>query len=387
MTKNKLLLALMFCASFQATTFAAKDIPAARDDGPGSSGGGNGYRGRPIESYITDITRLPEYRQHVEPAIAAIEKKVPSLGRDLRNVANFKNWYVLDVRLPNIPKDRLGVYFQTDQMALQSRKAVWIDSLLFRSTNMSDLDRGTLIMHELVMGVKLSSLFEKGVSCIECTLNGYEYETVRNLTYILLNKQDQFSAQDIINILNEGNFGRYLLPPAPVDFSNIKNLTVGDLYLILRSEKTNRSLPGMNQCAYEFNHDSKSNSLNVKIYHTNGQGAALLDYVPAQIKMTEAPTMVDPENPNNRTLVYTYSTGVYTYSSDRKVMAIADPAAAPAMDDFRRQITISFGQDRIGQIRINWERFIYDYRQRKYLWVKVNEGPRGSYEPIEKTCN
>ena len=119
-------------------------------------GAGHGYQGRPLESYVKDITQFSEFKNIVQPAIERLRKKSPSLADDLMKVATMKNWFFVPVRLPEIPAERVGVSFKIDQYALQSFGEIWFDAGFYKAME-KDEYRAMIIAHELAMGIKLST--------------------------------------------------------------------------------------------------------------------------------------------------------------------------------------------------------------------------------------
>lgn len=127
--------------------------------GTGDTGGGNGVNGAVFESYVRDITTLPEWKTYIEP----IHQKFMSIAKDpkypnriMRIMARSKKWYFVPLALGDIPKDRIGLDITSDpiqQFALQTRKEIWIDSKLYEQ--MSDQKKALLLVHEMIMSLYL----------------------------------------------------------------------------------------------------------------------------------------------------------------------------------------------------------------------------------------
>lgn len=123
-------------------------------NGTGDSTGGNGINGKPFESYIQDVTTTAEWREWIAP----IEAHLDSFASDeeskgaLAKAARAQKWFFVPISLNQIPKNRLGVEFFQDpiqQLALQSRKEIWIDDTLYQKA--SSKDRALLVLHEISM--------------------------------------------------------------------------------------------------------------------------------------------------------------------------------------------------------------------------------------------
>ncbi|MCM2280356.1 MAG: hypothetical protein NDI61_00760 [Bdellovibrionaceae bacterium] len=141
--------------------------------GTGDSGGGNGIKGAMFESYVRDVTMLPEWKEHLEP----IHQKFLSLAKDpkypnriMRVLARAKKWYFVPMELGKIPKDRIGLEITSDpiqQFALQTRKEIWINSELYE--NMSNQRKAMLLLHEMIMSLYLIRFEDFTTLCREFT--------------------------------------------------------------------------------------------------------------------------------------------------------------------------------------------------------------------------
>ena len=154
-------LALALCASIsllacqpKETVIVKDSAPAAPAPGTVDGGGANGYAGRPLESYrVDDTMAIAEVKATILPIIENLKKSFVPLAADLTFVLRERNWYMIPASLDQISSVKLGVYFPTDQLAIQNFAEVWVNSKLYEQ--MSATDRAKLILHELVMGVRL----------------------------------------------------------------------------------------------------------------------------------------------------------------------------------------------------------------------------------------
>lgn len=153
-------------------------------DGTSDSGGGTGIDGKVFESYIVDPTQLPAYKQHLEPLFKNIKREKEDdfhFGR----IFKVKTWYIAPVDLDKVGKDALGISFmksETQQIARQTMKEVWIDQRIYNQ--MSGSDQSDLLLHELIMNMyffkfmtmseicRMSSMLNGEKDVDECIKNG-----------------------------------------------------------------------------------------------------------------------------------------------------------------------------------------------------------------------
>ncbi len=133
---------------------------AAHSQGPGDGGGGDTCNGKLIESYKLDIRTLPEYKKHITPLINRIsplqKNETYFTFRDLISPTN-KTWYLIDCKLDILSKHRKGLYLDTDQTAIQTKKEIFIDARQFQKLNTEN--KAKLLLHELLMGVYMTNEF------------------------------------------------------------------------------------------------------------------------------------------------------------------------------------------------------------------------------------
>lgn len=127
--------------------------------GGGSDGGGNSYRGKPLESYAKDPAALAAFQKLIVPTLQDLKSKETSTNslRILRNLISSvfaqKIWYFVPGPLEHIPTDLLNSAVRTDQAALQGFDRVWIDEDIWNK--MSVDDQSKLLLHEAYMGLKI----------------------------------------------------------------------------------------------------------------------------------------------------------------------------------------------------------------------------------------
>ena len=248
-----LLLGLAACQGSKETVvekhYVGQDgLPAPADGGSVPGGGGNGINGKPLESFRVDLTQQDSYLRVQKDVINKLIVRFPKLAADLMHISEERAWYFVPVELRNLPASRIGVSFKTDQFALQKLKEVWVDDLLF--TKMAPHEQETLILHELIMGVRLlefTNLLDQclvGISPLrlvpenedqykkarrECfekyrnaadvgdsiglgkdiKLEDYDYETIRDITSTLMTKVDSFDPQELEDYMAARHFRKY----------------------------------------------------------------------------------------------------------------------------------------------------------------------------------
>lgn len=142
-----------------------------RYQGPSDGGGGDTCNGRVIESFRVDITELPEYKEFVAPVV---EKTFPKDTKFANSPflfsAKMKNWYIIDCKLQDIPKESKGLYLESFQTAIHTSREIFIDSASYSA--MSKEERGRLLLHEMVMSfylMKFSSIDDLCKISANCT--------------------------------------------------------------------------------------------------------------------------------------------------------------------------------------------------------------------------
>lgn len=185
-------------------------------DGGYDAGGENGINGKPLESYLINISKTDEFVKIVDPILAELARLQPKLGRRIKYVAQVRSWFLVPVNLDELPKKLIGVAFQTDQLALQNKKEIYLSELHYRK--MTDEDRGTQLLHELIMGVRLIEFQDNLDRCfvrIEDTLAEFP-----NLSPDDIKNKRSSCYQENSNPLDQGK--RLVLTDA--DYANIRHL-------------------------------------------------------------------------------------------------------------------------------------------------------------------
>lgn len=219
--------------------------PAISPQGTSDTGGGNGTEGRVYESYVIDPLQTPAYQEHLKPVLALGVASVENEPDMITRVFKMKTWYVAPVELEKINRDVLGVSFHssaTEQIALQTKKEVWIDKAIF--DRMTVRQQGELLLHEMVMSLYFLKFMPLKELCLNSilvmgeregegcdskavdvlsqlappenqrSLNSEDYERIRYVTgWILKNASGEALAKDLIHVLYANGFDRRIFNP------------------------------------------------------------------------------------------------------------------------------------------------------------------------------
>jgi hypothetical protein len=134
-------------------------------DGTVDSGGGNCLPGdKCLEEFAFDIEERDEARDVVLPIINRLAKTHLRFAGAMLHILKERTWYLVPVKLQELPAKDVGVSFPSDQVALQTRGAVWINSNLFN--NLQPQSRARLILHEVLMGLRIFRYAKLSDRCI-----------------------------------------------------------------------------------------------------------------------------------------------------------------------------------------------------------------------------
>lgn len=225
--------------------------------GPSDGGGGDTCNGKIIESYKVDIVKLDEFKEFILPIL----NKIASIQGDKDKKSpffltpNLKNWYLIDCKLQDIPKDRKGLYLETYQTAVHTNREIFIDSSSYNK--MSKEEKAKLLLHEMIMSyylVKYLSLDEICKMSNSCSgdfevigkwkmfrpeayrpLNSEDHQKIRNVTAWLWSQGDALSSENFTAILKNNDFDRRFFALGS-DASGAKEIEV-DIQTLLRMFK------------------------------------------------------------------------------------------------------------------------------------------------------
>lgn len=222
--------------------------PDKVEGGIDGGGGGNGLERKPLESFRIDLTQVSSFQRLKTKVIDKLVPRFPKLAADLIHVVEERSWYLIPTELRNLPASKIGVSFKTDQIALQKLKEIWINDLIF--AKMEAVDQETLLLHELLMGVRLLEFANFLDQCLvnisilkiteatqekykeqrqlcfkkyrnaadigdsiglgkDIKLEDYDYDTLRDFTNLLLTKTETFDVQELEDQMAIRGFRKY----------------------------------------------------------------------------------------------------------------------------------------------------------------------------------
>jgi hypothetical protein len=197
------------------------ETPGAQEDGTMDGGGGNGIKGKPLESYRVAITETPEYIKYIKPISEKLMATKPDIGRFFLSSVQKKNWYFVPARLVELDPKRIGVPFRADQLALQNLREVWIDNGYYSKTEIKD--KAHLLLHEIVMGMRLLVFDSSRKQCesfapklsycegsstvtSEIQLTDQDYATIREVTSWIFEKGANIEVDALLELLVSKGF-------------------------------------------------------------------------------------------------------------------------------------------------------------------------------------
>lgn len=147
-------------------------------------GGGNKICGRPIDAFRINITELPEYKKYIDPLFQYFNSSAYpgcrncqahnfAVGAHISYMIFKKGWYVVPCSLTQISKEKIGSIYDTEQVAIQTHDDIWMDQEKFNS--LSEQDRGLMLFHEIVMGIKILKYDSYFNQCNAIVPEGYDY--------------------------------------------------------------------------------------------------------------------------------------------------------------------------------------------------------------------
>ncbi len=237
MRLNLALLALITLTFLSACQKSGQDpaTPVAASgntlQGPSDGGGGDTCNGKMIESYKVDITTLPEYKDLIQPILDKITAQDKAGGTSASPFAftpKIKNWYIVDCKLQDIPKERKGLYLETYQTAIHTSHEVFIDATSYNG--MAKEEKAKLLLHEMVMGfylmkyLTIEDMCKISGSCPGDTtaasswkmfrpevyrpLNDEDHQKIRNVTAWLWSQKDALTAQNFAVMAKNNDFDK-----------------------------------------------------------------------------------------------------------------------------------------------------------------------------------
>lgn len=183
-----------------------------------SGGGGNGLDNKAIESYTIRIDELPEFKRYIVPVMRRISRgRGDVISAYMNYVIQNKPWYLIPRDLEDVPKERVGLGFKTEQLALHSEGGVYLHKVSYLKKNQKE--RAELLMHEIVMGVRLLMKKSPTEQCEK--LAGNDLKACSDSEMMALAQSQDFDAKEQV-IMSE------------VDHDAVRALTI---FLMQRTEE------------------------------------------------------------------------------------------------------------------------------------------------------
>jgi hypothetical protein len=195
-------------------------------DGGIDAGGGNGVNGQPLESYRVNILTLPEYTENILPIIQNLQNKHEVLAANIIYILKHRSWYFIPVELKTLPSAKIGTYFNTEQVALQNMKEIWVNSDLYNA--MKPATKAELLIHEIVMGIKLLSFTTGYNQCLaEACLELLPKNETAGGADSYLAKKRNCARKHTSSAIEEitGDFTKKKIKLSEEDYANIRELT------------------------------------------------------------------------------------------------------------------------------------------------------------------
>ena len=194
------------------------------------SGGGNTYKGKPIEFYIGSIRDYNVYKKKIIPKLKIFEKILPGLASDFNQVVDSKLWYFIPGELYTLPPHITGVPLNSDQQIIQRIKSVWINKVAFDA--MEEKYQETMIWHELVLGARIFN------SNNNDHLNADDHDEIRAFAYYLI-RSDEYDIEELDNESIEGVNSYYARHLFEID-------SIYDFFKFLEGTTIDKTLPNEN---------------------------------------------------------------------------------------------------------------------------------------------
>ncbi|MBL7546016.1 MAG: hypothetical protein JNL11_19510 [Bdellovibrionaceae bacterium] len=245
------------------------DSDGDKSAGTVDSGGGNTFMGKPLESYIVKVRELPAFISHVQPIIETEALKDSDLKRVIDFVLDKKSWYLIPAELKQLPSEKIASAVGTDQAALQDLRQVWLNQKVYDDMKSPEA-QGTLLVHEILMGLKLlkfdSALFEcraryfgrhteqyclssysKDLRGKPSDLTEIDYSQIRSATITIIEKGSKMSLADWNDLLYTEGFSTPVYEYVPK--SSKKTMPLSQLADMIQKSKTAKSWPKL---GYDF---------------------------------------------------------------------------------------------------------------------------------------
>lgn len=253
-----LIFLLSSCGGQKETTQVVVQAPTTKAEGGGSGGGttgsagggdlggGNTLEGKLIEDYRVMISEDSAYREYIKPIVLLLKDQFPELAADFLHITEARRWYIVPADLNSLDSLKIGIPFEmkTQQVALHTPEVIYIDKRIWDTLEL--YQKGLLITHEIVMGVKWIENHEGLDRCLaesrrifvknnftvtddyneakrKChkeyvrhfinptkfKLKGQDYDNIRTLTSDLFKFKEKINWEDLKNWFKSVSFREY----------------------------------------------------------------------------------------------------------------------------------------------------------------------------------
>lgn len=249
---------LVACAGQKETTQVVVSAPTTKTSGGGDSGGtgggvgggdlggGNTLEGKLIEDYRVMISEEAAYKEYIKPILLTLKDYFPELAADFLHMTESRRWYIVPVDLNTLDSLKIGIPFEmkTQQVALHTPEVIYIDKRIWDTLEI--YQKGLLITHEIIMGVKWLEYHEGLDRCLAASrrvfvknnfqsseeyssekrkchkeyirhfiipskfkLKGQDYDNIRTLTSDIFKFKEKINWEDLKNWFKSVGFREY----------------------------------------------------------------------------------------------------------------------------------------------------------------------------------
>lgn len=113
-----------------------------------------------------DIEGKSYFKNFISPLMKTLTTDYPELAANFYHIILQRDWFITTTELDSITKKLIGTYVKSE-LALQDLKRIWLDKKKFEA--LSEREQATVMLHQLVLGVKLMGFASKQDQCIAKT--------------------------------------------------------------------------------------------------------------------------------------------------------------------------------------------------------------------------
>lgn len=180
---------LFTCASYadravmQYNAKTMDRLKTQRPQGPGDSGGGNGFENKVYESYIIDVSELPAYKA-IAPLLSKLNESIKLKGKwnepyfefgyYIDKLLTIKTVYLAPIRLNKLHTSAMAmVHANGDNVeAVQLQDELWIDKSAWDIKTFEE--QKALMLEQALVQLYLSKFLHLDVICKQADLAGLE---------------------------------------------------------------------------------------------------------------------------------------------------------------------------------------------------------------------